>query len=85
MSEEEVRRLYQKISGEIDSAGGSGNGIGLKNVQDRIRISFGPEYGLEFSSKPGMYTKVRVRVPMNKVSNNVLREGNYENSVDRGR
>lgn len=85
MSEEEVRRLYQKISGEIDSAGGSGNGIGLKNVQDRIRISFGPEYGLEFSSKPGMYTKVRVRVPMNKVSNNMLREGNYENSVDRGR
>ena len=81
MSEEEVRRLYQKISGEIDSAGGSGNGIGLKNVQDRIRISFGPEYGLEFSSKPGMYTKVRVRVPMNKVSNNMLREGNYENSV----
>ena len=85
MSEEEVRRLYQKISGEIDSAGGSGNGIGLKNVQDRIRISFGSEYGLEFSSKPGMYTKVRVRVPMNKVSNNVLREGNYENSGDRGR
>ena len=85
MSEEEVRRLYQKISGEIDSAGGSGNGIGLKNVQDRIRISFGPEYGLEFSSKPGMYTKVRVRVPMNKVSTNMLREGHYENSVDRGR
>lgn len=85
MSEEEVRRLYQKISGEIDSGGGSGNGIGLKNVQDRIRISFGPEYGLEFSSKPGLYTKVRVRVPMSKVSNDRLREVNYENSVDRRR
>lgn len=85
MSEEEVRLLYQKISGEIDSGGGSGNGIGLKNVQDRIRISFGPEYGLEFNSKPGLYTKVRVRIPMNKVSKDRLREVNYENSVDRRR
>ena len=66
MSDEEVRRLYQKISGEIDSGGGSGNGIGLKNVQDRIKMSFGPEYGIEISSKLGCFTKVRVRVPMNK-------------------
>lgn len=66
MSEEEVQRLYQKISGEIDSGGGSGNGIGLKNVQDRIKMSFGPEYGIEISSKLGCFTKIRVRVPMNR-------------------
>ncbi len=67
MSEEEVVNLYRKISGEIDSGGGSGNGIGLKNVQDRIKMSFGERYGLEIHSKLGCYTKIRVRVPMNKV------------------
>lgn len=68
MSEEEVAELYKKISGEIDSTGGgSGNGIGLKNVQDRIKMSFGEDYGLEISSKLGCFTKVGVRVPMNKL------------------
>lgn len=67
MSEEEVANLYRKMSGEIDSGGGSGNGIGLKNVQDRIKMSFGEKYGLEIHSKLGCYTKIRVIVPMNKL------------------
>ena len=40
MTEEEMAQLRQKIAGELDSSGGSGNGIGLKNVQDRIQIAF---------------------------------------------
>lgn len=68
MSPEEVEELYRKISGEIDSTGGgNGNGIGLKNVQDRIKMSFGEEYGLEIASELGHYTKVKVRVPMSKL------------------
>lgn len=63
MSEEEVERLKQKIAGEIDSNGGSGNGIGLKNVQDRIQIAFGQAYGIEINSKLGCYTKIQVRIP----------------------
>lgn len=63
MTEEQVQELYRKISGEIEAGGGSGNGIGLKNVQDRIKISFGENYGLTISSKLGCYTKVSVRVP----------------------
>ncbi len=65
MSEEEVQRLYRKISGEIETNGGSGNGIGLKNVQDRIKMSFGEQYGIEILSKLGCYTKIMVRIPMN--------------------
>ena len=34
----------KKIRGEIEASGGSGNGIGLKNVQDRIKIQFGDKY-----------------------------------------
>ena len=64
MTEEEVERLKLKIAGKIDSSGGSGNGIGLKNVQDRIHIAFGEKYGIEVVSKIGCYTKVIVRIPM---------------------
>ena len=64
MSEEEVERLRLKIAGKIDSGGGSGNGIGLKNVQDRIHIAFGEKYGIEIASKLGCYTKIMVRIPI---------------------
>jgi len=64
MSEEEIEKLKRKIMGEIETNGGSGNGIGLKNVQDRIRMSFGEKYGIDIASKLGCFTKVTVRVPM---------------------
>ena len=64
MSEEEVIRLQKKINGEIQAAGSSGNGIGLKNVQDRIKISFGENYGISIVSKKGCYTKVIVKIPL---------------------
>jgi two-component system, sensor histidine kinase YesM len=64
MSEEEVLELQQKINGEIETTGSSGNGIGLKNVQDRIKISFGENYGISISSKKGCYTKVIVKIPL---------------------
>lgn len=63
MSEEELERLKKRIAGEIEPDGGSGSGIGLKNVQDRIRMSFGDSYGITIDSRQGCYTKVTVRVP----------------------
>ena len=65
MSEEQIEKLKRKMAGGIEPDGGSGNGIGLKNVQDRIRMSFGEDYGIDIASKPGCYTKVTVCVPMN--------------------
>ena len=64
MTEEEVEKLRKKIAGEIETSGGSGNGIGLKNVQDRIYISFGEGYGIGIDSKIGCYTKITVRIPL---------------------
>lgn len=66
MSETEVEELYRKINGDMEVSGGSGNGIGLKNVQDRIRINFGEKYGIEIASKLGCYTKIMVRIPMKR-------------------
>ncbi len=64
MTQEEIDNLRKKIAGEIETNGGSGNGIGLKNVQDRIRISFGEKYGISIDSKLGCYTKITVLVPV---------------------
>lgn len=64
MSEEELETLRKKIAGETESSSNSGNGIGLKNVQDRIHMCFGTEYGIEIVSKLGCYTKVILKIPM---------------------
>ena len=64
MSEAQLNRLEQKIADGIDVQGGSGNGIGLKNVQDRIKIAFGNKYGISVHSQLGCYTKVMVTVPV---------------------
>lgn len=63
MTEEELTVVREKIAGKVETEGGKGNGIGLKNVQDRIQIHFGKPYGLSFASKKGCYTKVAVRLP----------------------
>lgn len=38
--------------------------IGLKNIEDRIRLQFGEEYGIDLDSTPGLGTIVRVRLPV---------------------
>ena len=69
MDDEELDRLKKKISGEIATGGGSGNGIGLKNVQDRLKASFGEGYGIDVATMEGCYTKVSVRIPLKSVEN----------------
>jgi len=66
MNDEELMMLRKKISGEIATGGGSGNGIGLKNVQDRLKAAFGEEYGIDVATKEGCYTKVSVRIPVSQ-------------------
>ena len=58
MEEGDLARLRRQIAGEEPARSSSGNGIGLKNVQDRIQMAFGPEYGLDVASQPGRGTTV---------------------------
>lgn len=37
-------------------------GYGLKNVDERIKLEYGDEYGLSFKSKPGFGTRTTVRI-----------------------
>ena len=39
------------------------NGIGLSNTDQRIKIHFGDEYGIEVESTVGVSTVVKVRIP----------------------
>jgi len=43
---------------------GSGNGVGLSNVHERLKSLFGEEYGLKISSELGQGTSIHVRVPL---------------------
>jgi two-component system sensor histidine kinase YesM len=39
------------------------SGIGIANVDERIKINYGNEYGLKVESRPGTGTKVFIRLP----------------------
>ena len=59
MSQEELSRIL--IKNEKDRR--SFNGIGVEKVNDRIKLFFGPEYGLRYESKKGEYTRCIFRLP----------------------
>ena len=42
---------------------GTGGGIGLSNVDARLRATFGEHYGLRIDSRPGAGTTVIMSVP----------------------
>lgn len=43
---------------------GSGNGVGLSNVHERLKGLFGEEYGLRVESRPGEGTSIFIRIPL---------------------
>ncbi|MFI7420625.1 sensor histidine kinase [Nonomuraea sp. NPDC049684] len=52
-------RLRRILAGEIAPTGG----VGLANVDERLRQVYGDEYGLVVETGPGAGTKVNVRLP----------------------
>ena len=40
------------------------HGIGIANVQKRLQIYFGEEYGVSYDSMPGCFTIATVRIPV---------------------
>ena len=42
---------------------GRGSGIGVKNVNERIRLYFGEEFGLFIQSEPDEGTAIRILLP----------------------
>lgn len=59
---EQLNRLMESGGGEEPNPS-KGNGIGLKNVNDRIRLFYGQQYGLQVTSKFSEFTRVTLRLP----------------------
>lgn len=60
MSEKRISAILQHAS---EPNARIGTGTGIRNVQERIRLTFGKEYGISMVSVPGMLTTVELRLP----------------------
>jgi two-component system sensor histidine kinase YesM len=60
MTEEFAAKL---LRAPVKSASSGGSGIGLYNVQERIRIYFGQTYGLTIDSEPDEGARITIRLP----------------------
>lgn len=63
MKEEKVQEINQLLQGGRQEQPSSG-GFGIFNVNERIRLSFGPEYGLEYTSTYTEGTRVELWHPL---------------------
>lgn len=63
MNAETLEHLRRRIEGAEEVQPSKGNGIGLRNVQERIRMTFGIPYGITINSSPERGTTVSVTVP----------------------
>ncbi len=60
MTEEQVEQI---LTGQPHTSSRRGSGIGVKNVNERIRLYFGEEYGLSIDSEPDEGTRIRICLP----------------------
>ncbi|WP_174880835.1 sensor histidine kinase, partial [Metabacillus niabensis] len=60
MSEQILAEVREKLIFDTDTQHRS---IGLRNVNNRIKLYFGKEYGIEIDSEQSDFTKVIVRIP----------------------
>lgn len=70
MTEEVAKNLLTNNS----TSKGSGSGIGLKNVHERIQLYFGAEYGLEIYSEPDEGTTIRIHMPCININDCYVKE-----------
>jgi two-component system sensor histidine kinase YesM len=61
MSQKQIQELE---SGLADKDSAKAEGVGLKNVDERMKIYFGEQYGLSFQSKQGVGTVVTFKIPI---------------------
>lgn len=68
MKEDELKMINERLAADVNTfMNNSGNekrkSIGLENVNRRIKLFYGEEYGLNMNSVFGEYTKVKVTIP----------------------
>ena len=71
MTEEAVNKLLTN-----ENSSKKGSGIGLKNVNERIKLYFGKDYGLDIFSEPDEGTTIRICMPKISYSDYLSKEEN---------
>jgi len=67
IDEEELRSIKDDL--EVVGSKEKKRSIGLKNVSDRIKLYFGPQYGIDIQSSKEKGTKIVIRIPaLNEIS-----------------
>ncbi|MGO5051258.1 sensor histidine kinase [Lachnospiraceae bacterium LCP25S3_G4] len=74
MSKEQVDAI---LCGTIKSSKSKGSGIGFYNVQERIKLYFGEEYGLQILSEPDEGTVIRAYLPVVTIEELEKSRGTY--------
>jgi two-component system sensor histidine kinase YesM len=59
MTDDELSLITRKLV-----SGDTSNNIGIYNVQTRLYLYYGKEYGIEMSSIHGEGTIIKLRIPM---------------------
>ena len=85
MDEEELEQLRQQIEKPCQE---TEKGFGLANVNERIHMYFGPEYGMKIQSQKGKGTTVEIVIPaileapVEKTGNDTAKAVDVRNSVN---
>lgn len=61
MTEEQIRSMLDP-SNALENHRGL-NGIGISNINERIKMAYGAQYGISITSQPGSYTDVLISIP----------------------
>lgn len=75
MDEEQLALLHKQVYGLVKQEAKPRGGIGLRNVQERLVLCFGPGCGLRFVSKVGCFTKVIVTLPLEETVGEIDKRG----------
>lgn len=63
MSKERLEKLHEELKHSLRAGNARGSGIGLINVDRRLRLAYGDAYGLAVESRQGIGTTVVMRIP----------------------
>jgi len=60
MQEEQISSI---LANPDDEAKGMFENVGLRSVNERLRLAFGENYGLSIESEMGRYTRMKILLP----------------------
>lgn len=62
IAKEKIEDIY--VNFKVDESNPVKEHIGLKNVNNRLKLNFGEESGIQITSEEGKYTEVLFLVPL---------------------